>query len=83
MIDTRLEEAALTGATITIKLCKENAFVCIKFEGKAYKATGKNLTKATDKVLEAFKNHEKNVRLLRKEKKNYRNSLLRDAFESE
>ncbi len=79
-MDTRLQEVALTGADVTIKLTKRSAFVQIKFENQVYKATGGNLDKATNKVLESFAAHTKKTRQLRKDKERQREELLEDTF---
>lgn len=76
MTDTRLQEIVQNGADVTIKLTKRNAFVLIKFEGQSYKATGGNLEKATNKAMEAFNNHTKNIKNLRKEKERLKERLL-------
>lgn len=80
-MDTRLQEVASSGADVTIKLTKVNAFVQIKFEGQTYKGTGGNLEKATNKVLEAYNSHTRNIKNLRKEKERFKLSLLEDKFE--
>lgn len=80
-MDTRLQEVAASGADVTIKLTKVNAFVQIKYEGQTYKASGGNLDKATNKVLEAYNSHKKNIKNLRREKERFKSSLLDENFE--
>lgn len=82
-MDTRLQEVAQNGGDVTIKLTKRNAFVLIKFEGQSYKATGGNLDKATNKAMEAYNNHTKNIKNLRKEKEKFKNNLLSEVYEEE
>lgn len=75
-MDDRLQLLADQGADITVKLSRKRAFVQIRMSDNTYKGSGGNLTKATDRVLEAFNSRSSSVKKERRAKEEFREELL-------
>lgn len=77
-IDERLQDLANNGADITIKLRKQNAFVQVRTKTDTYKASGGTISKAVDRVMEAYYSGSQSIKNKRKEKEELRERMLEE-----
>lgn len=82
-MDERLLSLVNGGADVTVKLCKQNTVIMVRYEKNTYRATGGTFQKALDRVLESIKSQTKSNKTKRREKEALREEILDSIAEKE